>query len=88
MKQTILKELEFKVSNFSKPFKVHTNALDHALGGALVHKKIKKNHSIAIESRKLKDVEQRYSTLENEMIVVVHSLDTWRHYLLETKLLW
>lgn len=37
---------------------------------------------MAFESRKLNDVEQRYSTHEKEMVVVVHYLQTWRVYLL------
>lgn len=42
-------------------------------------------HPIAYKSRKLKKVEQRYSTHEKEMTTVVHCLDLWRNYLLGTK---
>ncbi|KAL0403910.1 UNVERIFIED_CONTAM: Transposon Tf2-11 polyprotein [Sesamum radiatum] len=37
---------------------------------------------IAFESRKLKDVERRYSVHEKELLAVVHCLRLWRHYLL------
>ena len=39
-------------------------------------------HLVAFESLKLNGVEQRYSTREKEMIVVVHCLHQWQHYLL------
>ncbi|KAL0368711.1 UNVERIFIED_CONTAM: Transposon Tf2-11 polyprotein [Sesamum calycinum] len=39
-------------------------------------------HPVAFESRKLKDVERRYSVHEKELLAVVHCLRLWRHYLL------
>lgn len=67
--------------DFHKPFEVHTDASDRAIGGVLVQE----GHPLAFESRKLKDAEQRYSTHEKEMVAVIHCLDVWRHYLLGTK---
>ena len=67
--------------DFQKPFEVHTDASDRAIGGVLVQE----GHPLAFESRKLKDAEQRYSTHEKEMVAVIHCLDVWRHYLLGTK---
>ncbi|KAG8366490.1 hypothetical protein BUALT_Bualt17G0085400 [Buddleja alternifolia] len=58
-----------------------TDASDRAIGGVLVHDK----HPIALEIRKLKDAEMRYSTNEKEMTGVIHCLDAWKHYLLGTK---
>ena len=37
------------------------------------------------ESRKLKNVELRYSTHEKEMTAVIHCLEVWKHYLLGTR---
>jgi hypothetical protein len=37
---------------------------------------------VAYESRKLQDHEWRYPIHEKEMIIVVHFLQAWRHYLL------
>ncbi|KAL2230038.1 UNVERIFIED_CONTAM: Transposon Tf2-11 polyprotein [Sesamum indicum] len=62
----------------SKPFVVETNASDFALGGVLMQD----GHPVAFESRKLKDVERRYSVHEKELLAVVHCLRLWRHYLL------
>ncbi|KAL0437566.1 UNVERIFIED_CONTAM: hypothetical protein Sradi_0464500 [Sesamum radiatum] len=39
-------------------------------------------HSVAYESKKLKDVEQHYSGHKKELLVVVHCLKLWRDYLL------
>ncbi|KAK3023897.1 hypothetical protein RJ639_044519 [Escallonia herrerae] len=39
-------------------------------------------HPVAYESRKLNEAERRYTTHEKELLVVVHCLRVWRHYLL------
>lgn len=61
-----------KLPNFNKPFKVYTDASDKAIDDVLVLE----GHLIAFESQKLKDAEQRYSTHEKEMMLVVHCLAT------------
>jgi hypothetical protein len=67
--------------DFEKPFEVHTDASDRAIGGVLVQE----GHPVAFESRKLNDAEQNYSTHEKEMTAVVHCLGIWRVYLLGPK---
>ncbi|KAL0295731.1 UNVERIFIED_CONTAM: hypothetical protein Scaly_3090700 [Sesamum calycinum] len=64
--------------DMSKPFTVETDASDFALGGLL----LQDGHPVAFESRKLKDIEWRYSVHEKELLAVVHCLRLWRHYLL------
>ncbi|KAL2240754.1 UNVERIFIED_CONTAM: Retrovirus-related Pol polyprotein from transposon gypsy [Sesamum indicum] len=64
--------------DMSKPFMVETDTSDFGLGGVLMQD----GHPVAIESRKLKDVERRYSVHEKELLAVVHCLRLWRHYLL------
>ncbi|KAL5775969.1 hypothetical protein ACOSP7_013526 [Xanthoceras sorbifolium] len=81
LKLAVSSEPVLSLPDFEKPFEVHTDASDRALGGVLVQE----GHPVAFESRKLKDVEQRYSAHEKEMAAVIHCLDTWRHYLLGTK---
>ncbi|KAL0434685.1 UNVERIFIED_CONTAM: Retrovirus-related Pol polyprotein from transposon gypsy [Sesamum radiatum] len=49
---------------------VETDASDFALGGVLMQD----GHPVAFESRKLKDVERRYSVHEKELLAVVHCL--------------
>lgn len=70
-----------KLPEFDKPLKVQVDASDRPLGGVLVQDK----HPIAFERHKLKNAELRYNTHEKEMTIVVHFLDAWGHYLLETK---
>ncbi|KAL0411417.1 UNVERIFIED_CONTAM: hypothetical protein Slati_3731400 [Sesamum latifolium] len=64
--------------DMSKPFVVETDVSDFAVGGVLMQD----GHPVAFESRKLKDVERCYSVREKELLVIVHCLRLWRHYLL------
>ncbi|CAL2255823.1 unnamed protein product [Prunus armeniaca] len=73
-----MEELVLRLPNLSKPFEVHTDASDFAIGGVLMQD----GHPLAFESRKLNDTEQMYTVQEKEMTAVVHCLLTWRHYLL------
>ena len=45
------------------------------------------NHPIAFESRKLKPNESSYSVYDKELLLVVHALDIWKHYLMGSKIL-
>ena len=63
------------------PFEVHTDASDKALSGVMVQE----GHLVAFESQKLNVAEQRYSAHEKEMTVVIHCLETWKHYLMGTQ---
>lgn len=51
------KELVLALLNYGKPFEVHCNALDYAIGRVLMQKQ----HPIAFES-KLNEAEQSHST--------------------------
>lgn len=53
LKKAIMKEPILSLKNHSKPFKVHTDALDFAIGDVLMQKE----HTIAYKSRKLNDIE-------------------------------
>ncbi|KAL0395157.1 UNVERIFIED_CONTAM: Enzymatic polyprotein [Sesamum latifolium] len=64
--------------DMSKPFVVETDASNFELGGILMQD----GHPVAFKSRKLKDVERRYSVHEKELLAAVHCLRLWRHYLL------
>ena len=81
LKLVVSSEPVLCLPDFEKPFEVHNDASDRALGGVLVQE----GHPIAFEIRKLKEAKQRNSAHEKEMATVIHCLDTWRHYLLGTK---
>ena len=58
-----------------------TYACVEGLGGVL----LQDNSVIAYESRKLKKNEHNYVLYDLELVVVIHALNMWRHYLLEKK---
>jgi hypothetical protein len=66
-----------KFSEFDKPFEVHTDASDFAIGGVLMQD----GRPITYESKKLDGCQRRWPTHEKELFVVVHCLKTWQHYL-------
>ena len=71
--------------DFSKPFVVNTDASDIAVGAVLQQDFGKGLQPIAYDSRKLNDVERRYSTYDKELLAIVNACQTWRHYLRGTK---
>ena len=81
LKDAIISEQVLRLLDLELSFEVHTDASDRALGGVLVQE----GHLIAFESRKLDAAKQRYNTHEKEMIVVIHCLETWKHYLMGTR---
>ncbi|KAL0402123.1 UNVERIFIED_CONTAM: Transposon Tf2-12 polyprotein [Sesamum latifolium] len=78
LKRAMVTDPVLALPDMSKPFVVETDASDFALGGILMQD----GHPVAFESRKLKEVESRYSVHEKELLAVVHCLRLWRHYLL------
>ncbi|XP_054800138.1 uncharacterized protein LOC129304486 [Prosopis cineraria] len=81
LKQMVVQEPVMSLPDYSKPFEVHTDASDFAIGGVLMQER----HPIAYESRKLNDTERHYTVQEKEMFAIIHCLRTWRHYLLGSK---
>jgi hypothetical protein len=82
----LLKELltSAPVLNIVDPnesFVVCTDACKEGLGGVLT----KNGHVIGYESRKLKEHERNYATHDLELVVIVHALRMWRHYLMGKK---
>ncbi|KAI3453949.1 hypothetical protein Pfo_010612 [Paulownia fortunei] len=78
LKAAVSSEPVLALPDFDKPFELHTDASDFAIGGVLMQE----GHPIAFESRKLNDTERRYTVQEKEMTAIIHCLWVWRHYLL------
>jgi hypothetical protein len=67
-----------KIVYLNEDFVVFTNACKEILGGVLSQK----GFVICFESRKLKEHENLYATLDLELAATVHSLKKWRYYLM------
>ena len=78
LKEAISKEPVLRLPNFGKPFEVHTDTSNLALGGVLVQD----GHLVAYESRKLRGLELKYNTYEKELLAGIHALKIWKHYLM------
>ncbi len=59
-----------KLPDFDKDFGIHFDAFDFAIGGVLMQD----GRSVAFESKKLNEMEQRWPTHEKEMWAVIHCL--------------
>jgi hypothetical protein len=67
--------------DIEKPFDVYCDVSRIGLGCVLMQD----GRVIAYASRQLKKLEVNYSTHDLELVVVVHTLKIWRHYLLGNK---
>jgi hypothetical protein len=66
-----------KFLDFTKLFKIHTNASDFTIGRVLMHE----GHSITFESKKLYGAHLKWPIHEKELYIVVCCLNTWQQYL-------
>jgi hypothetical protein len=64
--------------DMEKPFSVYCNASGQGLGCVLMQD----GHMVAYASQQLRKHEVNYSTHDLELVVVVHTLKIWRHYLM------
>jgi hypothetical protein len=70
-----------KIVNFEKTMYVQTDASDVGLGGALLQIYEGKYHPVKFISRKLKNAEKNYSTIEKEGLAIVWAIDKLAVYL-------
>ncbi len=69
----------------SRPYTIHTDASDFALGAELLQDFGNGQQPIAYHSRKLSAAEVNYPTHDKEMLAIIDSLRTWRHLVLGSK---
>jgi hypothetical protein len=67
-----------KVPYPDKDFIVCVDVSKHGLGGVLTQE----GNVICYESQKLKEHERKYVTHDLELVVVIHALKMWRHYIM------
>ena len=63
------------------PFVINTDASGYAVGAVLQQDQGKGLQPIAFLSKKMLDAETRYPVHEQELLAIIHALNTWRHYL-------
>ncbi|MCO5580733.1 hypothetical protein L7F22_034603 [Adiantum nelumboides] len=80
LKQKIISQPVLVLPDLSKPFEVQCDACGDCFGAVL----LQEGHAIAYESRRLSSDEQILGIFEKELLAVLHALDSWKHYLLET----
>ena len=62
------------------PFHIHIDASEKDVGVFLVQNEDNKPYAIYFISKNLAGVELNYTVTENELLVVVHGLNKFRHY--------
>jgi len=67
--------------NWALPFHIHIDVSNKAIGAALGQVEEKLPYTIYFISKCLSKVEMNYTVTEKEFLVVVHSLDKFRHYI-------
>ncbi|MCO5557160.1 hypothetical protein L7F22_010719 [Adiantum nelumboides] len=80
LKQKLISQPVLALLDLSNPFEVQCDACGDCLGAVL----LQEGHAIAYESRRLSSDEQILGIYEKELLAVLHALDSWKHYLLET----
>jgi hypothetical protein len=78
LKQLLTSALILRIEDPNEDFIVCTDACNEGLGGVLSQN----GFGICYESRKLKEHERNYATLDLELASIVHALRKWRHYLM------
>jgi hypothetical protein len=67
--------------NWSHPFHISTNASYTSIGAILGQKEYHKPYSIYFISKKLTPIELNFIVTKKNIIVVVHAINKYRHYI-------
>jgi hypothetical protein len=72
--------------DLDKPLEVEVDASNFAIGAALIQRDDRnKLRPIAYRSQTLNQAERSYNIYDKELLVVMHTLRHWRHYLQDAK---
>ncbi|MCO5600865.1 hypothetical protein L7F22_054982 [Adiantum nelumboides] len=77
LKERLTSQIVLVLPHLSKPFVVRCDASGACLGAVL----LQEGHAIAYESRQLHSDKQSLGIYEKELLVVMNTLDTSKHYL-------
>eukprot|EP00253_Pinus_taeda_P018144 PITA_18144 len=81
LKDKLVSALILRGPNWALPFHIHTDASNKAIGAALGQIEEKLPYAIYFVSKNLSKAEMNYTVTEKEFLVVVHSLNKFRHYI-------
>uniref|UniRef100_A0ABD2WZD5 RNA-directed DNA polymerase n=1 Tax=Trichogramma kaykai TaxID=54128 RepID=A0ABD2WZD5_9HYME len=81
LKQSLVTALVLARPDFTKPFKVQSDASAYAIGAVLTQEHEDGEHPIVYISRVLNKAEKNYSTTERECLAVVWAIKKFRPYL-------
>jgi hypothetical protein len=81
LKFKLMSPLVLVMPDLQKRFDIYCDASHQGLGHILMQE----GHVIAYVSRQLRKHELNYPTHDLELVVVVHALKVWRHYIMGTK---
>ena len=72
--------------NWDLNFELMCDASDYAVGSILGQRKNKKFQAIHYASKVLNEAQINYATTEKELLAIVYALDTFRSYLIGSKI--
>ncbi|XP_021761194.1 uncharacterized protein LOC110726028 [Chenopodium quinoa] len=73
--------------NWELPFELMSDASDYAVGSVLGQRKDKKLHAIYYTSKTLDEAQRNYTTIEKELLAIVHAIEKFRSYLVGSKVI-
>lgn len=81
LKEELLKPSLLALPNFDETFYLCVDASSEAIGGVLSNQPPPNNRPICFISKSLNPVQQRYSSIEKELMAIVYAIENLRHYL-------
>ena len=77
LKKKLIEAPILTLLDVSRPFTIFTDAIGVAIGVVFTQD----GKVVAYESRKMNEVEKRYLIYDQELSVIVHAIEIWKHYL-------
>ena len=87
LKQALIEAPILQSPNWDLPFEIMCDDLNCAVGAVLGQRLDKKPTTICYASKTLVEAQINYMTTEKELLEVVHALEKFRPYILESKII-